>query len=139
MLRQFGQLDNMDDYTGTSRAGFPGQENTGSRDRGQRVSPLQFEEFVNESFWQLRQDFAHGLEQQPTTLQPVGGMDRIAVAFEAQIAQDIIYSAVVTEIRKITDGVRIMYDQMGTPLMLEADYCICARERTQRLFSGPSG
>lgn len=125
MLRQFGQLNNMDDYAGSGRAGFPGQENTGSRSRGQRVSPLQFQELVNESFWQLRQDFAHGLEQQPTMLQAVGGMDRIAAAFAAQVVQDIIFDAVVTEIRKTADGVQIMYEQLGTPVMLDADYCVC--------------
>ncbi len=125
MLRQFGQLNNMDDYAGSGRAGFPGQENTGSRSRGQRVSPLQFRELVKESFWQLRQDFAHGLEQQPTMLQAVGGMDRIAAAFEAQVLQDIIFDAVVTEIRKTADGVQIMYEQLGTPVLLDADYCVC--------------
>jgi monoamine oxidase len=52
-------------------------------------------------------------------------MDRIATAFEAQIAaQDIVYGAVVTEVRKITDGVRIIY-QGNVPMQIEADYCVC--------------
>ncbi len=125
MLHNFGDLDGSFNYIGSSRAGFPGQEDTGSRQRGQQVSPLQFQELVNDTFWQLRQDFAHRLDQQPTVLQPVGGMDRIAVAFAAQISQDIVYNAIVNEIRKITDGVRIVYSRMGTPLSLDADYCIC--------------
>ncbi len=125
MLRNFGDLSGSFDYIGTSRAGFPGQENAGSRDRGDLVSPLQLQELLSETVLQNRQEFAHSLEQQPTTLQPVGGMDRIAVAFAAQIAQDIVYNAVVTEIRKTANGVRIEYDQMGTPVLLEVDYCIC--------------
>jgi monoamine oxidase len=128
MLRQFGDLDAADNYTGTSRAGFPGQEDTGSRQRGEMVSPLQFEELVKETFWQQRQDFPHFLDQQSTMLQPVGGMDRIGIAFEAQVAQvsqDFIYEAVVQEIRKIANGARIIYDRMGVSQTLDADYCIC--------------
>ncbi len=125
MLQGYGDLNASFDYGGSSRAGFPGQENTGSRQRGELVTPLQLQELLADIFWQNRQDFAHGIEQQPTMLQPVGGMDRIAVAFEAQIAQDIIYDAIVTEIRKITDGVRIQYDRLGTPLSMDADYCLC--------------
>lgn len=125
MLRQFGDLDGTDGYSGSGRAGFPGQRNTGSRQRGQLVDPLQFQELVTEAFWQYRLDFAHGLDQQPTMLQPVGGMDRIGTAFEAQVQQDIIYNAVVMEIRKLAGGVRIVYERSGSPLVLDADHCIC--------------
>lgn len=125
MLRQFGDLDGAYAYSGTSRAGFPGQEDTGSRQRGELLNPLQFQELVADAFWQFRQDYAEGLDQQATMLQPVGGMDRIGLAFEAQVQQDIIYNAVVTEIRKLTVGVRIVYEQAGSPVTLDADYCIC--------------
>ena len=128
MLRQFGGLDGMDDYTGTSRAGFPGQEDTGSRDRGDMLSPLDFQELVKETFWQRRQDFTHFLDQQATLLQPVGGMDRIAVAFEAQIApSDFVYEAEVTNIQNTAGGVQIDYqDASGNPMPpLNADYCVC--------------
>lgn len=125
MLRNFGDLDGSLDYVGSSRAGFPGQENTGSRRRGELVSPLVLRDLINETFWQQRQGFAEGLEQQPTMLQPVGGMDRIARAFEAQVLNDIVTDAEVTEIRKSTGGVRIIYDRLGTPTQLDADFCVC--------------
>jgi monoamine oxidase len=126
MLREFGDLDSQYGYVGTSRGGFPGQEDAGSRRRGELVSPLQLQELINDSFWQLRLDYPHGLEQQPTMLQPVGGMDRIARAFETRVAGDIIYEAVVTEIRKTGGGVGIVYhDRFGMPLRLDADYCVC--------------
>ena len=125
MLRQFGDLDGASDYTGTSRGGFPGQENTGSRQRGQLVNPLALQDLISETFWQQRQGFAHGLEQQPTMLQPVGGMDRIARAFETQVAGDLVTDAQVTEIRKRTGGVRIIYDRLGTPTQLDTDFCVC--------------
>lgn len=125
MLRQFGDLDGSDDYSGTGRAGFPGQEDKGSRQRGEMVNPFALQDLVNETFWQQRQDFAHRLDQQATMLQPVGGMDRISNAFEARVVQDIIYEAEVKEIRKIANGARIIYQRLGTSVMLDADYCIC--------------
>ncbi len=126
MLRSFGDLDGAFDYVGTSRAGFPGQEDTGSRKRGEMVTPLALQDLVNEIFWQQRQGFSEGLNQQATMLQPVGGMDRIGIAFEARVTQDIIYEAVVNEIRKIANGSRIIYRvRSGPTQMLDADYCIC--------------
>jgi monoamine oxidase len=125
MLRNFGDLDGNFDYTGTDRGGFPGQENTGSRQRGGIVTPLQLRELVTETFWQNRQGFAEGLNQQATMLQPVGGMDRIARAFEARVASDLVTDAEVTEIRKRTDGVRVMYNRLGSPTQIDADFCVC--------------
>jgi monoamine oxidase len=125
MLRSFGSLDGSANYNGTSRAGFPGQENTGSRQRGEIVTPLALQDLINETFWAQRQGFAEGINQQPTMLQPVGGMDQIARAFEARIASDLITDAQVTEIRKITDGARIIYSRLGTATQIDADFCIC--------------
>lgn len=126
MLRSFGDLTNTYDYTGTDRAGFPGQQNTGSRQRGELLSPLQLQEILSETFWQQRQDFPHSLNQQSTMLQPVGGMDRIARAFENRVASDIVFEAVVTEIRKIASGARVIYqDRFGTSVTMDVDYCVC--------------
>jgi monoamine oxidase len=126
MLQDFGDLDSAYNYTGSERAGFPGQENSGSRRRGELVTPLQLQSLIGDVFWQLRQDFHNGLDQQPTMLQPIGGMDRIANAFEAQVAADIIFEAVVSEIRKTAGGVRIVYqDRFGVVQSLDADYCVC--------------
>lgn len=126
MLAGFGDLDSSFNFTGTSRGGFPGQEDTGSRQRGELVNPLDFQELISEVFWQNRQDFAHELAQQPTMLQPQGGMDRIADAFAAQVERDFIYEAVVTDIQNVSGGVQINYqDRFGTPTAITADYCIC--------------
>lgn len=126
MMRQFGDLDSNFDYAGSSRAGFPGQENAGSRQRGELLNPLQLQDLISETFWQQRQVFSEGLNQQPTMLQPVGGMDRIARAFETQVAADLITEAQVTEIRKIANGTRVVYrDRFGTITSLDADTCVC--------------
>jgi len=125
MLRFFGDLDQGFDYTGTSRAGYPDQMNTPGRLRGQQLTPLNLTELVAEVFWELRSSFSQGFDQQPTMLQPVGGMDRIARAFEAQVLADTIFGAVVTEIRKTASGTRVVYnDMMGTPTSIDADFCV---------------
>ena len=126
MLRSFGSLDGASNYNGSSRAGFPGQENVGSRQRGQLVAPLALQDLIAEAFVGQRLAFAHGLEQQPTMLQPVGGMDQIALAFETQVAADLVTEAVVSEIRKTPTGTQVVYqDRVGTTTMLDADYCVC--------------
>ena len=126
MLQGYGDLTAGFAYTGSSRAGFPGQEDIGSRQRGDLLSPLDLTELISATLMQLRADFPQGLNQQPTMLQPVGGMDRIAQAFEAQVAQGLVYEAVVTEIRKIANGARVIYQvRGGAPQIIDADYCVC--------------
>ena len=124
MLRTFGDLDAGLAYTGSTRAGFPGQARTGSRRRGERLPPLDLSALVSDAFFGLRQSFTRGLDQQPTMLQPVGGMDRIARAFEARVAADIVYNAVVTAVRKTANGVRIEYELLGSATAIEADFCV---------------
>ncbi|MBT8100221.1 MAG: FAD-dependent oxidoreductase [Gammaproteobacteria bacterium] len=127
MLRQYGDLDINNDFGPTPRAGFPGQENAGSRQRGQLLPVRQLQQLVSDFFWELRLSFSHGFDQQPTMLQPVGGMDRIAQAFEAQVLSDIVFEANVTEIRKTTNGSRVLYDdRFGAPQSIETDYCVVA-------------
>ncbi len=126
LLRQFGDLDGASDYQGSERAGFPGQETTGSRERGQLLDPRSLQELAQETFWQQRLDYTEQLDQQATMLQPVGGMDRIARAFESQLLQQIRLEAVVTQIRKLDDGARVVYtDRNGLEQVVDADHCIC--------------
>ncbi len=125
MLRQYGDLDINNNAKATPRAGFPGQEDVASRQRGELLSPRQLQQIVTEFFWELRLSFSQGFDQQPTMLQPVGGMDRVARAFEAQVVNDVMYQAIVTEIRKTANGTRVSYnDRFGTPTTIDADYCI---------------
>jgi monoamine oxidase len=60
-------------------------------------------------------------------LQPVGGMDRIAAAFEKRLHGMIRYGAEVREIRREREGVRVLYrDRRGGALRSVAgDYCLC--------------
>ena len=125
MLRQYGDLDISNRYTGTPRVCFPQQEHAGSRQRGEPLPPQRLQDLVTEFFWELRLSFPEGIDQQPTMLQPVGGMDRIVRAFESEVLSDIVFDAKVTEIRKSDSGTRIVYDdRSGTRVSIESDYCV---------------
>jgi monoamine oxidase len=64
-------------------------------------------------------------ELQGTLFQAVGGMDRIAAAFERQVASQIRYNAEVSSIRNVEQGVKVVYtDAMGEKT-IEAPFCIC--------------
>jgi monoamine oxidase len=58
--------------------------------------------------------------------QPVGGMDRIPYAFAKSLGAIVTYEASVTEIRKTTKGVKVVYTKNGSAKVIDADYCICA-------------
>jgi monoamine oxidase len=64
---------------------------------------------------------------QPTMLQPVGGMDRIPYAFAHSLGKLVRYHSPITEIRKTTNGVRVLYrkGESGPVNSIEAAYCIC--------------
>jgi len=126
LLQQYGQLDSNFNYTAASRSGFIGQENADSRLRGQPPAQHQLSELLASNFWQFQLDFVQSLDQQTTMLQPVGGMDQIARAFEQQVSEMINFESEVREIRKIENGVRIIYrDSLGDLVEVAADYCVC--------------
>ena len=65
--------------------------------------------------------FEHIWDMQPTMLQPVGGMDRIAHAIYQQVRPHVRLNTVVTAIRRTGERVRIEHGGQAT----EADFCIC--------------
>jgi len=126
MLTQFGDLDGQLNYTNSKRAGFLGQKNAGDPDRESALNPKQLLELINSNFWQSQLDFSQSINQQGTLLQPVGGMDKIANAFQTRVSDNITYEAVVTQIRKNTNGVSIFFQEAGAAeTSISADYCIC--------------
>ncbi len=125
MLQEFGALDANGNYLGSSRNGFV--ETTGQEpDRQTTVPPLPLTDLLNSDFWRFQSDFSEEYDQQASMLQPIGGMDRIAVAFELQVQSLILYSRRVSAIRKIANGVRIeLLDGDGNAGSIESDYCVC--------------
>ncbi len=65
-------------------------------------------------------------EQQLTMLQPVGGMDHVAKAFESRVGRMIRYDAEVQKIAQDEGGVEVVYSvKGGAPTSIKGDYCLC--------------
>lgn len=125
-VKSFGSLGDDYRYTGGSRAGYVTGPDAGDV-AGERFEPLGLAELLSSDFWDYKLHFGEGYTQSATMLQPVGGMDQIAKAFEREVGDLIESGAEVSEIRKTTEGVRIVYKNLATgeAKALEADYAIC--------------
>ncbi|MBW4632284.1 MAG: flavin monoamine oxidase family protein [Iphinoe sp. HA4291-MV1] len=122
-LKTYGGLSPDLFYKGSSRRGFinyPSAEQPGTQSDPYDLSALIQLGFANyealEWNWQY----------QMTMLQPIGGMDQIAKAFERRVGQKIAFQSEVKEIRKTPNGVSIVYtNSSGTNQQIKGDYCIC--------------
>lgn len=124
-LRQYGDLSPDLLYKGSSRSGYTSLPGAAD-DAGVVAPPLPMDALLDADMW-------HGIMfdelfvMQSTMFQPVGGMDRIAKAFSAQLGDVIRTDCIVTRVGRREDGVRISYrgGKAGTPTVLDADLCIC--------------
>jgi len=123
-LRIYGDLDRDYAYAGSARAGASQFAGAGPV-REQLRPPLEMHALLDANFWRGMM-FEEQIDMQATMFQPVGGMDRIPFAFARKLGTVVQYEAVVKEIRKTSNGVRIVYAQGGQSKSLEADYGICA-------------
>ena len=126
LLRSFGDLDPDDLYVGSGRGGHLGPHVHAGLAPGEVNDPLDLSQLLRSDFWQYKLHFSQFLDQNPTLLQPVGGMDAIVAAFEERVEPLIAYRRIVTSIRKTSDGVRIVFRRRrGRRRVLEADFAIC--------------
>ena len=128
MLVSYGDLDEQSyRYRGSSRGGYNGPQVNAGLQGGAINPPLDFREILGSDFWQYQLHYSHFLNQAPTMLQPVGGMDAIVRAFEHRVGSRIRYRRVVSEIRHTGTGVRIVHRPAagGPPEAIEADFAIC--------------
>lgn len=122
MARNFGALDRSGRYSGSGRAGYsdwPGIE------PGTPLAPLDFAELLKPVFGYFQINWGELIDFAATMLQPVGGMDRIAYAFEKQVKRAIRYGAQVQALRREGQGVRVVYRKSGKEESIAADHCIC--------------
>jgi monoamine oxidase len=126
-LRVFGDLGADYRYKGSTRAGvsrFAGAADDVDEPR----PPLPLEALLDGGFWQglLLEE---RLDMQAVMLQPIGGMDRVAFAFARRLGGIVKFGCPVTEIRKTSAGVRVIYsegDGRRSPKSVDASYCVCA-------------
>ena len=128
MLIKYGDLDPDYLYTGSSRGGYRGQRVNAGLGGGDINDPLDFSELLRSDFWKYKLHFDEFLNQNPTLLHPVGGMDAIVKAFEKRVGPLIRYHSIVEEIRKTSSGVRVIYKwaQQNTVDVIDADFAICS-------------
>ena len=125
MLADYGDLDD-GRYRKSARGGYRGRVNAGLR-RGVPEERLDLAELLRSKFWRHGLGTAESLNQNPTLLQPVGGMDAIVSAFEARVGPLIRFGRVVERIGRTGRGVRIVHREAGSGARaaLDADFAIC--------------
>jgi monoamine oxidase len=124
-LKAYGALNKTCQYEGSSRSGD--RQLPGAADQVEIPSaPLPFSDLLHSKFWRPML-FEEILDMQATMLQPIGGMDRIPYAFASSLGTLVRYDSPITEIRKTTNGVRVLYrdGEAGPARSIEAPYCIC--------------
>ncbi|MEK8130399.1 FAD-dependent oxidoreductase [Paenibacillus filicis] len=124
-LKREGDLNADLFYKGSSRGGYK-EEPGGKFDAGVARDPFDMKAIINSGFGN---NFSgeYGYDQQMMMFHPVGGMDRIAQAFEKRVGNSIIYHAEIKEIRQGATAVRVVYTDTTTGALKEVsgDYCIC--------------
>ncbi|MBV0893385.1 flavin monoamine oxidase family protein [Paracoccus sp. Z118] len=130
-LKYYGALDDEFNYLkgdhSSEYRGWAKWPGGGASARPEPSEPLDFAAILQSRLWNKLVD-ADLVEFQETMFQPVGGMDRIAVAFEKQVGDLIKYNCKVTEIRQNDEGVTVTYmgsDGSGEPRTATADWCLC--------------
>ncbi len=123
-LRRYGDLDDQMRFTGTERSGFSAYP--GAADQyGASRAPLPFKDLLAND--QLAATlFEDQFYMQATMFQPVGGMDRIPVAFQRALLSPLILNAEVLEIHDLAAGVAVAWrDRVsGRREVAQADYVI---------------
>jgi monoamine oxidase len=128
-LKSYGDLAKTYQYKGSARSGD--QQRAGAADQIEIPrTPLSMSDLLKSKFCRPML-FEEVLDMQATMFQPVGGMDRIPYAFARSLGDLVRYNSPITEIRKTTNGVRVMYREgenkatSGPIESIEAPYCIC--------------
>ncbi len=124
-LSQWGRLSEKLTYGGSDNAGYDQDPAAGAQGPKFRTAlPLSV---VGDPFVQAVATFADAADFQATMQQPVGGMDRIPMAFEQRLGNVIRKGCEVKRIRRTKGGVDIFYYDRVTARadVLSADYCIC--------------
>lgn len=113
-------------YTGTEGRGWLEHPGAGTDPGpGKASAPYALTDILASKTWKVLTSVT-AYDQQRTMFQPVGGMDRIAKAFEAQVGPVIRYSTVVEKIGQDANGVVVSFTGPdGAKGQIAADYCIC--------------
>ncbi len=123
-LRQYGDLTADLRFKGSARSGYkvlPGA----AGQVGVPRDPVPLGVLLDMDMWTAVL-FEEGFDFQATMFQPVGGMDRIAMAFARKLGRVVRLMSEVTAIRRSNSGVRISYldKRNGKKNSIDAAYCV---------------
>jgi monoamine oxidase len=123
-LQTYGDLSPDLVFRGSTRSGYKSLPDAGD-EPGERRDPLPLKTFLDIDLWNGVL-FEEEFDFQATMFQPVGGMDRIPMAFAAKLGPAVRLNCEVTAIRRRNAGVAIAYTDKtsGKAATVEADYCI---------------
>jgi monoamine oxidase len=123
-LRQYGDLSPDLLFNGSTRSGYkilPGP----AGEVGVKRDPVPFGALLDVDMWaaMLAEE---GFDFQATMFQPVGGIDRIPMAFAKKLGAVVRLSSEVTAIRRRNSGVAVSYvdKRTGKRNSIDAAYCV---------------
>jgi monoamine oxidase len=123
-LSRYGFLDRDGIYRGRQRRSFKSYSGAGPLDSEyEKPYPLVdlFEAGLGGYF-----HFIDANDQQMTMLEIVGGVDKLAKAFQSHIKSPIQFGCQVTDINTSNSGVTVSYvNSNGNTRQVSADFCIC--------------
>jgi len=125
-LRAEGGLDVDKLYKASARRGYIDPYGAGEK-AGRVADPYKLADIISSGL--MDPDFynvaEYTYELQMTMFQAVGGMDKIAKAFEQKVGSAIQYNAEVTKITNLPEGVQVTYKNATGTHVLNGDLCIC--------------
>jgi len=123
-LRTYGDLTADLAFKGTTRSGYKVLPGAGDQ-VGERRDPVPLGTLLDIDMWNAVL-FEEGFDFQATMFQPVGGMDRIALAFAKALGPTVRLMSEVTAIRRREEGVRIAYRDLrsGKAHAVDGAYCL---------------
>ena len=125
-LRAEGGLDIDKLYKASARRGYADSPGAGDKpgriDEPHRLADIIASGLLDPDFYNVAE---YTYELQMTLFQAVGGMDKIAAAFEKKLPGMIRYKAEVTSIHNQDKSVKVVYKDKDGEHALEADLCIC--------------
>ena len=125
-LKAEGGLEPDKLYKGIARRGYttaPGAANqAGTMADPHKLSDILSSGLMDPDFYHVAE---YTYELQMSMFQAVGGMDKIAQAFEKELGKNIQFNTEVTAIRNTSNGVTIKYKNKEGEHELAGDLCIC--------------
>lgn len=123
LLRVFGVLDPSYQYTDPARSGFVKQPGVHP---GVPVEKLPFDELLASEFWEHKVYQSEDYEWQATLFQPVGGMDHVWRALEANLPEPVLLNHPVVSIDNGPDSVSVTTEDpvTGETRTHTADFCV---------------